>query len=126
MRVRVLTDGDETDAGPVKAASRAGYDALLAQGVSIAEFTPTMMHVKAMVVDGAWSIVGTANFDNRSLELNDELVVGVQDSTLGATLTRAFDADLARSTTFDVQSWRQRALWRRVPERFWSLFGELF
>ena len=36
----------------MKAASRAGYDALLAQGVAIAEFAPTMMHVKAMTVDG--------------------------------------------------------------------------
>ena len=74
VRVRLLTDGDHTDAGPVKAASRAGYDALLTQGVAIAEFAPTMMHVKAMTVDGIWSIVGTANLDNRSLELNDELV----------------------------------------------------
>jgi cardiolipin synthase len=126
VRVRVLTDGDQTDAGPVKAASRAGYDALLEQGVSIAEFSPTMMHVKAMVIDGVWSIVGTANLDNRSLELNDELVVGAHDPALAATLTKAFERDLTRSTTFDLQSWRQRALWRRVPERFWSLFGELF
>ena len=126
VRLRVLTDGDQTDAGPVKAASRAGYDALLQQGVSISEFSPTMMHVKAMVIDGSWSIVGTANFDNRSLELNDELVVAVQDPALAATLTRAFERDLTQSTTFDLARWRQRGLWRRLPERFWSLFGELF
>ena len=35
-----------------------------------------MMHVKAMMVDGVWSVIGSANFDNRSFELNDELTVG--------------------------------------------------
>jgi cardiolipin synthase len=126
VRVRVLTDGDHTDAGPVKAASRAGYDALLTRGVAIAEFAPTMMHVKAMTVDGIWSVVGTANLDNRSLELNDELVVGIHDPALASTLRQAFDADLRRSTSFDLDRWRARPLWRRAQERFWSLFGELF
>ena len=126
VRVRLLTDGEHTDAGPVKAASRAGYDALLAQGVAIAEFAPTMMHVKAMTVDHVWSIIGTANLDNRSLELNDELVLGVQDRALATTLERAFDTDLDRSTRLDLQGWRSRPLWRRAQERFWSLFAELF
>ena len=112
--------------GPVKAASRAGYDALLTRGVAIAEFAPTMMHVKAMTVDGIWSVVGTANLDNRSLELNDELVVGIHDPALASTLRQAFDADLRRSTSFDLDRWRARPLWRRAQERFWSLFGELF
>jgi cardiolipin synthase len=126
VRVRILTDGDQTDAGPVKAASRAAYDTLLGQGIVIAEYQPTMMHVKAMVVDGIWSIVGTANFDNRSLELNDELIVSVQDPQLAATLTAAFEADLKRSKVLDLQSWRGRPGWHRLYERFWSLFGELF
>lgn len=126
VQVRILTDGDHTDAGPVKAASRAAYDRLLQHGMSIAEFEPTMMHVKAMTVDGVWSIVGTANFDNRSLELNDELVVAVQDPRLAATLRAAFDADLARSQVLDLEGWRGRPLWHRAHERFWSLFGELF
>ena len=126
MRIRLLTDGDHTDAGPVKAASRAGYDALLARGVAIAEFAPTKMHVKAMTVDGTWSLVGTANLDNRSLELNDELVIGIYDPALASTLRQAFDADLGRSTHLDLEHWRARRLWRRAYERFWSLFSELF
>lgn len=126
VRVRLLTEGDQTDAGPVKSASRAAYDTLLGQGIVVAEYRPTMMHVKAMVVDGVWSIVGTANFDNRSLELNDELVVSVQDPQLATTLTAAFDADIGRSLVLDLESWRARPLWHRAPERFWSLFGELF
>jgi cardiolipin synthase A/B len=126
VRVRVLTDGDHTDAGPVLAASRADYDWLLEQGVVIAEYQPTMMHVKVMVVDGTWSVFGTANFDNRSLELNDELVVASHDPRLAATLTRAFEDDLAHSQVLDLDGWRGRPLWHRAYERFWALFGELF
>jgi cardiolipin synthase A/B len=79
-----------------------------------------------MTVDGVWSIVGTANFDNRSLELNDELIVAVQDPRLATTLRTAFDADQTRSQVLDLEGWRGRPLWHRVHERFWSLFGELF
>ncbi|BCS31962.1 cardiolipin synthase B [Luteitalea sp. TBR-22] len=126
VRVRVLTDGEHTDAGPVKAASRADYDTLLAQGVRIAEFAPTMMHVKAMTIDDVWSVVGTANLDNRSLELNDELVVAVQDAGLAGRLHASFERDLGRSTMLDLATWRRRGLWRRAQEQFWSLFAELF
>ena len=55
-----------------------------------------MMHVKAMIVDGIWSVIGSANFDNRSFELNDELSVAVADAELAAALTRDFEADIAR------------------------------
>lgn len=126
VRVRILTDGENTDAMPVKWASRAGYHELLQQGVIVAEYQPTMMHVKALVVDDVWSIAGTANFDNRSLELNDELVVAAQDADLAATLVAAFDRDLSQSLVLSPDTWAARPLWHRPLERFWSLFGELF
>jgi hypothetical protein len=77
VRVRILVESDETDAMPVKYASRHFYDGLLQEGVEIYEYQPTMMHAKVLVVDGIWSMFGSANFDNRSLELNDELNVAV-------------------------------------------------
>ena len=88
VRVRLLVEGDLTDAKPVKYASRADYEELLAAGIEIHEFQPTMMHVKALVVDGAWSIVGSTNFDNRSMELNDEINVAIADRNVAARLTR--------------------------------------
>ena len=85
-----------------------------------------MMHVKAMIVDGIWSVVGSANFDNRSFELNDELCVAVDDADLAATLTRDFEADMQRSLKLDASSWRQRSMWQKAQELFWAQFGELF
>ncbi len=44
-----------------------------------------MMHVKASIVDGIWSIIGSSNLDNRSLELNDENNIGIADRDLAAS-----------------------------------------
>ena len=126
VRVRILTDGDITDAMPVKDASREGYQELLDFGFEIYEYQPTMMHVKAMMVDGVWSVIGSANFDNRSFELNDELTVAIQDAELAQALTRDFEADMRRSTKLDADTWRQRPLWQRARELFWAQYGELF
>ncbi|HUE85296.1 MAG TPA: phospholipase D-like domain-containing protein [Vicinamibacterales bacterium] len=126
VRIRVVTDGDITDAMPVKDASRDGYQALLDVGVEIYEYQPTMMHVKAMVVDGVWSVFGSANFDNRSFELNDELTVAVHDHDLARALTRDLGADIQKSIRLDAATWRQRPLWQKAREWFWSHYGELF
>jgi cardiolipin synthase len=126
VRVRILTEGDMTDAKPVKFASRSAYEGLLESGIEIAEYEPTMMHVKVMVVDGVWSVIGSANFDNRSFELNDEITIGVADAALAAALTRDFDADLQRSRALKLETWRQRSVLQKSREKFWSLFGEVF
>jgi cardiolipin synthase A/B len=126
VHVRVLTDGEITDAPPVKYASRQGYDALLEAGFEIYEYEPTMMHVKAMVIDGVWSVIGSANFDNRSFELNDELTIGVADRELAAALTADFDRDLARTTKLELATWRSRSLLQKSRETFWAMFSEIF
>jgi cardiolipin synthase len=126
VRVRMLTEGDITDAKPVKFAGRADYETFLAQGIEVYEYQPTMMHTKAIVVDGIISITGSANFDNRSLELNDEMNVVAADRQLAATLTSHFEEDLRRSKKIDLEQWRSRPLHIRGREKLWSYFGEVF
>jgi cardiolipin synthase len=126
VKVRILSEGDVTDAKPVKFAARAKYEELLAHGIEVYEYQPTMMHVKALVVDGTISIIGSANFDNRSLELNDELNVVVAGAGLAAELTRAFEHDMRRSARIDLESWRSRPVHIRAREKLWSFFGEVF
>jgi cardiolipin synthase len=126
VRVRLVTDGDLTDARPVKYASRDGYGRLLADGYEIFEYEPTMMHVKAMIVDGVWSVIGSANFDNRSFELNDELTVAVADRELASALTEDFEQDMQRSKRLELAAWRDRSLLQKSREKFWAMFGELF
>ncbi len=126
VRVRLLMEGDLTDARPVKASSRSGYADLLAIGAELFEYQPAMMHTKALVADGMLSIVGSANFDNRSLELNDEINVGAFDSALAARLTRDFTTDLGRARRIDPAAWPHRPWRERVVEEFWGYFGEIF
>jgi cardiolipin synthase len=126
VRVRLLTEGDITDAKPVKFASRATYGTLMAMGAEVYEYAPAMMHTKAIVVDGVLSIVGSANFDNRSLELNDELNIALFDPGVATRLTADFERDRTNSTRLRLDAWRARPLHIRAREKAWSLFGELF
>jgi cardiolipin synthase len=126
VRVRVLVEGDLTDAKPVKYASRYAYQHLLDEGIEIYEYQPTMMHAKAMVVDGIWSMFGSANFDNRSLELNDEMNVVVSDRGLAARLDADFEQDLHSAKPLDPQQWRRRSILDKSREYFWSYFSEVF
>lgn len=126
VRIRILVEGDITDAKPVKYSSRDAYEHLMEQGIEIYEYQPTMMHTKVLVVDGVWSIFGSANFDNRSLELNDEMNVAVSDPVLAAQLLRDFEHDLQRAKKLDLQEWRRRGPLEKIREHFWSYFGEIF
>ena len=126
VRIRLLVEGDITDAMPVKYASRKHYDQLMQLGIDIYEYQPTMMHTKTFVVDGVWSMFGSANFDNRSLELNDELNVAVANRELAARLLADFEQDVKSSRRLDLQSWRQRSMLMKAREFFWSSFGEIF
>jgi cardiolipin synthase A/B len=126
VRIRVLVEGDITDAKPVKYASRALYERLLAAGLEIYEYQPAMMHTKALILDGAVSITGSANFDNRSLELNDELNVVTFDRGSAARLLADFERDLQSSKRLELKEWRSRPLLGRAREQFWSFFGEVF
>jgi len=126
VRIRLLVEGDITDAMPVKYASRKHYDQLMQLGIEIYEYQPTMMHTKTFVVDGVWSMFGSANFDNRSLELNDELNVAVSNRDLAARLLADFEQDVKASRRLDLQTWRQRSRLMKAREFFWASFGEIF
>jgi len=126
VRVRILVEGDHTDAMPVKYASRADYDRLMSVGVELYEFAPTMMHAKVLVVDGLLSMFGSANFDNRSLELNEELNIAVTGRDLAARLTMDFERDLRASSRLELEAWRARSPLLKAREWFWSAFGEVF
>ena len=116
VRVRVLVPGAHTDEPLVRRAGHAVYQQLLDAGVRIWEYGPTMLHAKSLTVDGAWSSVGSVNFDNRSFQLNDEATLCVQSEQFAADLTRLFDADLAVSKEIRPGDWPDRA-WRRRAGR---------
>ena len=122
LRVRILVPGQKSDHFLTRSTSRAGYGKLLKAGAEIYEYSPAMIHAKVMVVDSAWSVVGSTNFDNRSFGLNDEVNLAVRDPELAARLEAGMAEDLKQSSRVSLEEWTRRPVIQRAPE----LLGWLF
>jgi cardiolipin synthase len=114
--VRILTAGPRTDVTVVRLAGRAWYDTLLAAGVRVYEWQPTTLHAKTFVVDGEWFTIGSMNFDNRSMALNDEATLMVLDRTGGQQMDRIFLDDLRHAEEITLDTFRTRSWLERLAE----------
>jgi cardiolipin synthase len=114
VRVRVIVPGRLTDQRWVRLASRRMYRELLAGGVRIFEYRPSMTHVKTVMVDGVWAMIGTTNIDNRSFEHNDEINVAFREHGVTARLLDDFESDLAASDEITLDLWIRRPLFEKV------------
>jgi cardiolipin synthase A/B len=123
--VRILVGGPRTDVRAARMAARGRYERLLEAGVRVYEFQPTTLHAKTFVVDGRWVSIGTMNFDNRSLSLNDESTLMVLDAAAGARMDSVFRDDLTRAREIDLTTFRRRPWTERVGEWAASLITPL-
>lgn len=124
--VRILVPNEHTDAKPIRHAGRSYYDELLEAGVRIYEYQPTMIHCKTVVVDGVWSVIGSANMDIRSKELNQENVIGILDETFAKQVEQTFLQDLRSAHEYKLDEWRRRGVRDRIKERIWVTFAEQY
>jgi cardiolipin synthase len=124
VRVRILMPGKIIDSDLVKAASRERWGELLAAGVKLAEYQPTMYHVKALIVDNLLVSVGSTNFDNRSFSINDEANLNILDADFARAQTAIFEDDWKRSNPVTKAEFRDRPWWQRVTTSVASLVGE--
>jgi cardiolipin synthase len=97
-------------------AGRSHYAALLAAGVRIFERRGVTLHAKTVVVDGTWSVVGSANFDYRSVKFNDEVNALVVGPRFGTAMEAMFTADIAQSEEITAEAWSRRPLASRAKE----------
>jgi cardiolipin synthase len=117
VRVRIVVAGRHTDARIGRWAAQGLYGELLEAGIHIYEYQPTMMHCKVLVIDGLWSSVGSANFDDRSFRLNDEANLNVFSEELAREQIALIDADIQQSRRMALNKWRHRKFGRRINER---------
>jgi cardiolipin synthase len=110
VRVEIIVPGRHIDQKAVRRASRKRWKPLLEAGVRLYEYQPTMIHSKLLIADGLFVSIGSANFDNRSLRLNDEANFNVLDAGFAAEQTRIFAHDRARSIPITLQNYRNRRL----------------
>ena len=114
VTVEILLPGPHADKRFVQLAGQAVYDSLLAHGVRIWQFQPSMLHAKVMTVDGRVANVGSANFNARSTELDEEINLVALDPDLVRLLDDQFDHDLERSEEIEAGRWEERSLGRRA------------
>ncbi len=123
--VRVMVPSVEASDFPVvQHAAHHNFEALLAGGVRIFEFSRCLLHQKVLVVDSVWSAVGSSNFDDRSFEINDEVTLGLHDAAVAKQLEAIFEHDCQACEELDLRQWRKRSLAVRLRDRLFYLFNE--
>ena len=102
-------------------ASQSLYEELLEAGVRVHHRAPPFIHAKAMAVDNTLALVGSANIDVRSLELNYETTVVAVGKELVARIVRNIKEDIKKSTEIDREEWLQRPPIHKLGENVCAL-----
>jgi cardiolipin synthase len=124
VKVKLLVP-EKSDSFIVNSAARSCYNAILDCGAEIYLYKKGFIHAKTMVVDGQLAIVGTANMDHRSFELNFEVNCMVYDKKIANQLREAFNNDLHSAVQIDPKAWKKRTLFKQLPEKLCRLFSPL-
>lgn len=123
-KIKLLVPGI-SDSRLVNFAARSYYGRLLSAGVEIYQYHKGFIHAKTMVVDQQLAIVGTANMDIRSFDLNFEVNAMVYDEELAEELAEAFYEDLKFATKIDSEKWKNRSKGIRLIEKIAGLFSPM-
>lgn len=116
VMVNILVPGKKNDHALTYSSGRRAYGDLLKAGANIHEYEPSMIHAKIAVIDEVWSVLGSANIDNRSFGINDEVNLAVLNARVAATLMENFDEDIVRANRIDLETWERRSIWERMFE----------
>lgn len=100
----------------VQHAAHRNFRALLERGVRLFEYQQTLLHQKVMTIDGVWCSIGSANFDERSLGINDEIAAGIPNRALARRLEEIFLADAQHAVEVELSDWERRGFWHRCKD----------
>jgi cardiolipin synthase len=122
LSVKLLVPG-KSDSRLVNAASKANYPALLKAGVEIYLYQKGFVHAKTMITDGKLSMIGTANMDYRSFDLNFEVNAIVYDVAFAEKLRAVFFEDIKHAKKVNEKIWNNRAFYYKFADRLARLFS---
>jgi cardiolipin synthase len=108
--VRLLLPS-ESDSELALTVGRSNYRELLEAGVKIYETRNQVLHSKAAVVDGVWTIIGSSNFDRRSVIFNDEIDSVVLGRDTGQQMDAMFEEDFKQATPIDLAAWKKAGVY---------------
>jgi cardiolipin synthase A/B len=116
VRVRVIVP-EESDVRLVRYAARHLYGRLLKRGIEIHERQEQMLHSKVMIVDRRWSVVGSCNFDPRSLWLNLEFLGVFHSTDVAEALEEICTFEMSKSRRVTLDDVARRRWWTRLLDR---------
>ncbi|WP_153916232.1 cardiolipin synthase [Shewanella sp. TC10] len=115
----------KNDSTMVKWASSSFFTELLDAGVNIHQFNGGLLHTKSVLIDDEHCLIGTVNMDMRSLWLNFELTLAVDDIKFAARLGALLQSYIDDSDILTVEEWEQRPMYKRFIEQVFYLFSPL-
>src|SRR6185503_19211116 len=118
--IEIITPSN-IDANIVRSASRTLWPPLLQAGVKIYEYGPAKLHCKILIVDDYFVSCGSINFDERSVNINDESNINVLDASFAKRMIADFDHDKAQSKSIPLAEVKKTPWYRRAFERFTGL-----
>ena len=124
VKIKLLVP-DVSDSALVNAAARSYYGEILDAGAEIYLYKKGFVHAKTIVADGQLAIIGTANMDHRSFELNFEVNSMIYDTKIAQQLRDAFYDDLKNSVQINHKAWQKRTLFKQLPEKLCRLLSPL-
>lgn len=116
VNVQILLPGPNDDKRFVQLAGESDYSELLARGIELWTYQPSMLHAKIMTVDGHIANVGSANLNTRSLHADEEINLVALDPEVVDTLDDHFDDDLEQSIRIIPGRWHKRSVAQRAAE----------
>jgi cardiolipin synthase len=124
--VRVLMPSTSGSDNPmVQHAGHRNFEKLLRCGVRLIEYPSALLHQKIMTIDGLWCAVGTANFDDRSFETNDEITVAFIDAGTAKRFDAIFERYAADGSEIELERWQRRSPVHKLVDQMYYLFNEL-
>ncbi len=124
VKIKLLIPG-KSDSRIVNSAARSYYKELLRQGVRIFEYKKGFVHSKVMIIDDNLSVVGSANMDYRSFDLNFEVNAMLYSKTIVQQLQAAFDNDIQQSSEINSLDWINRPKYIHLCEKITGLLAPI-
>lgn len=115
--VDVLLPGPGADKRVCQLASESSYARLVDGGVRVWNFQPSMLHAKVLTIDGVLGVIGSSNFNRRSMDHDEEIVLAILDPAVTEQFDNDFDNDLERSEKIDLDRWLNRSASQRMLEK---------
>ena len=117
VKVDIMLPGPHADKRVCQLASESIYSTLTEGGVRIWAFQPSMLHAKVLTVDGTATVIGSANMNRRSMQLDEEVVLSVLDPGITRRLEADFEEDLLRCERIEPRRWQDRPLRQKAQEK---------